>query len=320
MAIQKNHVEIIKLLLDRNARIDLIGTQHTALQMAAISNNPAILEIFLENDKRKELINSHKNSYGNTLLHLAVLNQPNNVEFLIRKGANLLAENNRGCTPLGTALGNNNRGRVEIDAACKLISVMMVKNLEKEVLESLERVYLDPSLNDYQESGLKVIEKYFDKLKSLSVPKVEEYKTTHLYHRYELNFNDLTNEDKELCRHIEERIGNDIQTLNNDDLLRPISRQFPMKLPCRLVYTDNKQSTQVYEYLEIERCFRNEGKQICPVTRKEVKGIIPVEEKFHEKVEDTLKEYRDKFKQEKVSPASNFTDPLATTSQHRSIQ
>ena len=100
-AASQNHYDVVKLLLDRNARVDIQDTgKNTALLWAARNGNSRIIQLLLARGANV----AHTNEDGNTALHLAAKHaavEP--VRLLLSAGAPPSVRNNLGQTPLDLA-------------------------------------------------------------------------------------------------------------------------------------------------------------------------------------------------------------------------
>lgn len=102
-ALEKKRLDIAKILIEAgvNANLTSITNQHTALHLAAQTNNITMVQYLLT---RSYVYSSPKDKNGWTPLHYAAnLNNNNShlgtIKLLLEKGANVHAKNNEGRTP-----------------------------------------------------------------------------------------------------------------------------------------------------------------------------------------------------------------------------
>jgi len=92
-----DHLQVVKLLLSRNANVDIQThfVQRTALQMAVSSGRMDIVQMLLTKDINVDL----RDRDGQTALMEAVISdQTDSVRLLLEKGADLLIQDNKGET------------------------------------------------------------------------------------------------------------------------------------------------------------------------------------------------------------------------------
>lgn len=107
LAIEMGALEHLNVLLENKADIMLTNFRgETLLHSAARSSgedSPAILDLLLLNNK---IPIDSKDLYGCTPLHYAILNNEKGVQILLNHGANPMARNNDGETPLHLAVSS----------------------------------------------------------------------------------------------------------------------------------------------------------------------------------------------------------------------
>jgi ankyrin repeat protein len=84
-AIEKNNIEIVKMLIEKGADVDAVDSREKPAIVAAVENgNIEIIKILLEKNVKLNVIDKQKN----TPLIIAVQNERNDiVELLLQKGA-----------------------------------------------------------------------------------------------------------------------------------------------------------------------------------------------------------------------------------------
>jgi ankyrin repeat protein len=102
------HIEVVKVLLDKRASIDLIDNGYTPLHAAILRGHYSIVELLLQKGANPNISNNN----GDSPLHTAVNDVHHKiVEFLLEKGANINASNKDEERPLHHA---SHRGHIDI--------------------------------------------------------------------------------------------------------------------------------------------------------------------------------------------------------------
>jgi ankyrin repeat protein len=122
--VEKNNIDVVKLLLARKADPNLSGSAGSPLHAAAQNGNLAAAQVLVQAGADLQ----SRDSQGKTPLHLAARNGNSHImDYLLEKGADPNARDNNKETPLFDACGNN-----------KLVSVQSL--LRKKVNVKLRNV------------------------------------------------------------------------------------------------------------------------------------------------------------------------------------
>ncbi len=97
-------LEATKLLLKEGAKVDVVTGigKYTPMMLASIKNKPEIVKLLLEHNARTDL----KNSDGWTALHFAAYDCNLSIAQLLVGKSNVNERDNEGKTPLGLAEGH----------------------------------------------------------------------------------------------------------------------------------------------------------------------------------------------------------------------
>ncbi|WP_308150022.1 ankyrin repeat domain-containing protein [Spiroplasma sp. AdecLV25b] len=112
IAIETNNIKLIQLLIDNGA--DITNNNALLLVITAMISTPTVLKLLLNNGVDLNISSDLDNDVS--LLHTVVTYKKNNfIKLLIEKGMNINSKDNKfGHTPLHTAIVNNNKEVAEI--------------------------------------------------------------------------------------------------------------------------------------------------------------------------------------------------------------
>lgn len=103
IACENGHTEIVQLLLDAGANVNVINKSEgqTPLHLACLNNQTKVIKLLLNCGNCN--INA-KDNFGDTPLHLMIRNENSKIaELLLRHGANAKSKNCQAVTPLEEA-------------------------------------------------------------------------------------------------------------------------------------------------------------------------------------------------------------------------